>query len=309
MTKLLIHQYGHRSTFWDASSTQRAFKYSEEINNVHNRDDGSKDFRTPHPHIASPGKTPPPDEIQRQHKVDRLTAMVEKVSDERTRRMIVKDPGGGRSTRIGAKELSETSGESRCGLSASSVAKLLVSLIKTVLGASQQEAIQIALQRCAQIDADVRSSILLLETTSEVVEEKESKTRDMGANTTFSTHATSDDLLTALTLMEQKGPHGAKQPNAAAKWPSGEIRIKDVQNLCPTGARLRALGRRQLYQMSYHGSTCSRCWQRYGHAESLRLVVKWAWERHTAFTGTECNIKGIFPCFAAMPAARRRKQK
>ena len=42
---------------------------------------------------------------------------------------------------------------------------------------------------------------------------------------------------------------------------------------------------------------CSRTWARYGEGESLRLVLKDAWERYLAFNGFErdrCSVEGIF---------------
>ena len=108
------------------------------------------------------------------------------------------------------------------------------------------------------------------------------------------TQETLDDLRTALILMEQKVPQDAKKPEDAAEWPSGEIGIQDVQDLCPKGTFLRDDMTNQRYVIIYDGSACSRSWRVHGHAESLRQVVMWAWEQHTETTGTQCRVKGLF---------------
>ena len=297
-TQILSEQYGHMSTFWEDSSTPKVFRQFEENKDAKKEDEHGKDIFTPLSTIVPPRKPPPSDKEEQQHKVDKLTAMVRKVSQERMRKIITENPCGRRSTSLGAKRKPRTSGQPACGLSASSLAKVLVSLIKIVLEASQEEAIQIARQRCVQIDADVRCSISLSQTASEVTEQKECKKRGRAGNKKMSTQETMDDLRTALILMEQKVPQDAKKPEDAAEWPPGEIGIQDVQDLCPKGSFLRDDMTNQRYRIIYDGSACSRSWRVHGHAESLRQVVMWAWKQHTASTGSQCHVKGLFACFA-----------
>ena len=94
-----------------------------------------------------------------QDKVCKLTAMIRKVGEETMRRMMTRNHAGLESTERGARPNAASCGQSSCGHSACSLAKVLVSLIKVVLDVSQEEAFQIAGQRCAQIKADMLCSM------------------------------------------------------------------------------------------------------------------------------------------------------
>ena len=261
------------------------------------------------PPFATAGQLPLLDNVGQQDKISKFTAMIRQVGVETMCMTKVENHRDRGSTTFGAKAKAGPS----AGVSVSSLANVLVSLIKVVQDVSQEDAIQIAWRRCVQIQADERCPVLQSEATSDIMERKDLDLHDCEAHPLSISKDTLKDLLVVLASMLKKVPASADLPfgafviedmepsdmhkhfHVAAEWPSGEFGIKDVHCLCPTGASLRADFSQQRYQITYKGGTCSRAWRRHGHAESLRLVVKWAWEQHTVRTGIECHVKGIFP--------------